>query len=81
MSRGKDRVNKLKVVNDATEGGVSLVQSFNSVLTKQKEQKQYLLQVVEKHRRDFPDATKSTLIGDDSAGIWYYVQFLHVLLT
>jgi len=36
---GKDRVQKLKVVNDAAERGVSLVQSFNSVLTKKKKKK------------------------------------------
>ena len=65
---GKERVQKLKVVNDAAERGVSLVQSFNSVLTNQEEQKQYLLQVVGKHRRDFRDAKKSMLICD-STGI------------
>jgi hypothetical protein len=65
---GKHRVQKLKVVNDVAERGVSLVQSFNSILTNQEEQKQCLLQVVEKQGRDFPDAKKSTLIGD-SAGI------------
>jgi hypothetical protein len=57
---GKNRVQKLKVVNDAAERGISLIQSFNSVLTNQEEQKQYLLHVVEKHRRDYPDTKKST---------------------
>lgn len=53
----------LKVVNDAAERGVALIQSFNSVITNQEEQKQYLLQVVEKHRQTFPNANKSTLLG------------------
>jgi len=52
----------LKVVNDAAERGVALIQSFNSVITNQEEQKQYLLQVVEKHRLFFPNANKSTLL-------------------
>ena len=53
----------LKVVNDAAERGVALCQSFNGVLTNQEEQKQFLLQIVEKHRRDFPDSNKSTVVG------------------
>jgi hypothetical protein len=40
---------------------VALIQAFNGVLTKQKEQKQILLQVVEKHRLEFPNPKKSTL--------------------
>src|SRR6218665_801338 len=46
----------LKVVNDAAERGVALIQSFNSVITNQEGQKQYLLQVVEKHCLSFPNA-------------------------
>src|SRR6218665_53631 len=41
------RVQHLKVLNDAAERGVSLVQNFNSVITNQEEQKQYLPQIVE----------------------------------
>jgi len=62
--RGQNRVMSLKVVNDAAERGISLIQSFNAVISNQEEQKQYLLQVVEKHRRDFPDPNKSTLTRD-----------------
>lgn len=57
----QNRVMSLKVVNDAAERGISLIQSFNGVISNQEEQKQYLMQVVEKHRRDFPDPNKSTL--------------------
>jgi len=38
------------------EHGVALCQSFNGVLTNQEEQKQFLLQIVKKHRLDFPDS-------------------------
>ena len=60
---GQKKLKGLKVVNDAAERGVALVQSFNSVITNQEEQKQYLLQVVEKHRQTFPNANKSTVLG------------------
>lgn len=57
---GQRKVRSLKVVNDAAERGVALIQAFNGVITNQEEQKQFLLQVVEKHRRDFPNPNKST---------------------
>ncbi len=57
------RVRCLKVVNDAAERGVALIQTFNGILTNQEEQKQFLLQVVEKHRRDFPNPNKSTFVA------------------
>lgn len=58
---GKKAVESLKVVNDIAERGVSLISSFNSVLTNQEEQKQFLLQVVEKHRQQYPNPNKKTL--------------------
>jgi len=39
-------VRSLKVVNDAAERGVAMIQAFNGV-TNQEEQKQFILQVVE----------------------------------
>ena len=59
---GYRRIRNLKVVNDAAERGISMVQSFNTVLTNQEEQKQYLLQLVEKHRQEMPNANKSTIL-------------------
>ena len=55
------RVNSLHVVNDFAERGVALMQEFNLALTKDEGQKQFLLQVVEDHRRRFPNADKSTV--------------------
>jgi len=54
----KKTVESLKVVNDIAERGVSLISSVNSVLTNQEEQKQFLLQAVEKHRHLYPDPNK-----------------------
>ncbi|XP_043230743.1 uncharacterized protein LOC122386030 [Amphibalanus amphitrite] len=55
------RAESLKVVNDFAERGVALIQSYCAILTKDEEQRQFLLQVVEEHRRRFPDVRKSTL--------------------
>jgi len=71
--RNKEIAQSVKVVNDLAERGVALVQEFNSSLTRNEEQKQYLLQVIEDHRKKFAAPTKagaikqSTLIDIDSA--------------
>ena len=54
-------VRALKVVNDCAERGVALMQNYNSILTKNEDQKQFLLQVVEQHQRKYPNALKKTL--------------------
>lgn len=54
-------VRNLKVVNDSAERGVKLMTDFNTCLTKDEEQKQYLLQVVAECRKLYPDASKATL--------------------
>ena len=62
---GLSAVRSMKVANDFAERGVALIQSYNSILTKDENQKQFLLQVVESHRKRFPDARKSTIISDE----------------
>ena len=44
-------VRSLKVVNDSAERGVKLIQDYNEILIKNEEQKPYLLQVVQDHRK------------------------------
>ncbi|GBN17378.1 hypothetical protein AVEN_91895-1 [Araneus ventricosus] len=51
----------LRVVNDTAERGVKLMQDFNGLLTVDEEQKQFLLQCVEDHRKQYPDCKKATL--------------------
>ena len=58
----KRLVLSLKVINDLAERGVALIQEFNSSLTRNEEQKQYLLQVVENHRKKFSAPTKSSAV-------------------
>jgi hypothetical protein len=54
----------LKVVNDGAERAIALATTFNSSITKKEEQKQYLFQVIESHRKRFPDAKKKTLTSE-----------------
>ena len=60
---GQQRVQGLLVTNDCAERGVALVQEFTkSGRTKDEDQLQFLLQVVEDHRKKFPSRTKSHLM-------------------
>lgn len=56
-------VQSITVVNDAAERGVKLIQDFNTILTKNEEQKQFLLQVVQEHCKLYPESKKSTVIA------------------
>lgn len=47
----------LSTVNDHAERGIALMQQFNLALTKDEEQRQYLLQVVESHRKEHPSTS------------------------
>jgi len=49
---------ELKVVNDTVESIITFIKSWNSVLAKHEDQKQYLLKIVEKHREDSLIQTK-----------------------
>lgn len=60
--KSRDIVKGIKVVNDCAERGVALITQFNDKLTKNEEQKQYLLQVVENHRKQFKTSEKTTLM-------------------
>lgn len=59
---GLNKIKGLRVVNDAAERGVALIQDFNGIITNQEVQKQYLLQVVEQHRKSHPNTNKTTII-------------------
>ena len=55
-------VRELRVVNDTAERGVQLMQEYNALVTKDEEQTQFALQVVQEHRKHYPDCKKSTLL-------------------
>ena len=58
----REKVQRLEVVNDLGERVVALIQAFNPLLTKQEDQKQYLLHIVEEHQKQFSSASKSMII-------------------
>lgn len=53
-------VENLKVVNDVAERGVALIEKFNKCLTRNEDQLQYLMQVVQRHRTSHPTCQKNT---------------------
>ena len=62
--QGQQRVHSLHVVNDAAERGVKLFQDFNLLLSKDEQEKQLILQVVENNRRKVPtETTKQAAIS------------------
>ena len=61
FSSMQEAAKQLKVVNDASERAIALIQNFNASLTKDEDQKQYLLRIVANHRRSLPDPSKGAL--------------------
>ena len=59
--KGQRIVKRFRVVNDTAERSVKLIQDYNASITKDEQQKQYILQVVAECRKLFPDTLKSTL--------------------
>ena len=55
-------VKELKIVNDHAEQGVALIQEYCGLLTRDEDQLQYLSQVIQQHRSEFPNSKKSTLM-------------------
>ena len=56
-----ERVTMLKVVNDSAERGIALIEKYNQYLTKNEEQKPFLLRFVQSHRQLFPNSSKAQL--------------------
>ncbi|XP_076298843.1 uncharacterized protein LOC143217957 [Lasioglossum baleicum] len=61
---GMNIVQGLKVVNDIAERGVKLMEDYNQLLSRNEEEKQYILQTVMEYRKQYPDATKQSLLKD-----------------
>ena len=61
--KAKVTINGLRVVNDCAERVVALITQYNDVLSKNEEQRQYLLQVVQEHRHKFKTAKKCNLVA------------------
>lgn len=59
--KAKSVIKNLTVVNDPAERGVKLIEDYNKLLTKDEEDLQYLVQVVESYRKQFPSHAKKNL--------------------
>lgn len=57
----KATVTQMKVVNDCAEHGVALIQTYNSILTKNEDQKQFLLRLVAEHTNPTKAALQTVL--------------------
>ena len=54
----------MRIVNDTAECGVKLFEKYNSLLTNDEEEKQFILQVVEANRKAVPtEITKKSAIA------------------
>ena len=64
IKKGRSICTKLSVavVNVVAERGVKLIEEeYSNILTKDEDQRQFLLQVVSDHRKRYPDCKKQTL--------------------
>lgn len=61
---GLEIVSKLRVINDCAERAVSLMEQYNNILTRNEDQKQFILQIITEFRQKYPDARKSTVSHD-----------------
>lgn len=59
FQHGLKVVKQLKIVNDCAERAVSLMEKYNNILTRNEDQKQYILQVLSEYRKQFPDSRYS----------------------
>lgn len=55
-------IKKLTVVNDIAERGVKLMQEYNDLFTKNEEQKQFIIQVLDDYRNKNIKNTKESLL-------------------
>ena len=46
------------MIHDIAEKGITLIEDYNQLMTKNEHQLQFSLQVVEQHRQSFPGAEK-----------------------
>ena len=57
----KEAVDKLKLTNHVSERHINIISDFNTIPTTYKQQRHCLLQMVEKHRKDYPSSKKKVL--------------------
>lgn len=60
----RSKILHLRVINDCAERGVALIQAFCGRITKDEDQLQYLLRVVQNQRQRLPDPKRKTIQSD-----------------
>ncbi|KAL4103552.1 hypothetical protein QTP88_018914 [Uroleucon formosanum] len=63
-TNAKNILQNLNVVNDVAERGVKLMEDFNTKFTKNENQKQYVLKLVQEYRKKYPSHRKDLLTKD-----------------
>lgn len=63
FKKAYDCCKNLFVVNDTAERGVKFMSDYNRILTNDEEEKQMMLQIVEKYRKQFSSFKKTNLIS------------------
>lgn len=58
FQKGLNIVKGLKIVNDTAESAVILVESYVNTLSRDEEQKQFLMQILSDYRKQFSDSSK-----------------------
>ncbi|KAF0750514.1 Uncharacterized protein FWK35_00026340 [Aphis craccivora] len=59
--QAKEILSALKVVNDTAERGVKLMKEYNEKFTKNEDQKQFILQVVQEYHQQYPRFSREIL--------------------
>ena len=54
-------VKKLKVANDTAERAIKLITEYSKILTNDDTQREYIIQLVEHHRKQYADTNKKTI--------------------
>lgn len=63
FKHGKELLRHLKVVNDTAERGVKLMEEYNSILTRNETERQYIVEVVSEYRKTYYSYNKSVLVS------------------
>ncbi|KAK7572169.1 hypothetical protein V9T40_012805 [Parthenolecanium corni] len=58
---GINKLSSIKIINDTAERHVKLMEDYNDKLTKNEDQQQFLLQVVQNYRKQYPDTSRGTM--------------------
>ena len=65
-------VKNILITNDAAERGIKMISDYANSLTKDNQDRENLLQLVEQHRKEYPDQNKATISkGFRKAGAQY----------